>query len=276
MTTSNVLRANLSQCSLVPDESRYWDVFSSWQPLFKNGWKKTNFFFGKKIKADISYVTLKVNLFYFLFNSLLQKRFRTLSNIHRMWSFFTFAKNSILVVWPGSEYTYVFFSQSFGCKFHIPLWNKSQVISSYIPHYILLEKRKQWTFTSNINKDVPMLRKSCLFAIPMTFILSKVFKNGPSKICGGQPLKNLKWCKIIIPCLFANVYSFKQLLEKIQLVDKKKQVVREKTTNVVKAPEDIGGNLIKWFSDNQMKLNTDTCHVLLNSQGPNTIKEIYA
>ena len=60
------------------------------------------------------------------------------------------------------------------------------------------------------------------------------------------------------------------------MVDKKKQVVREKTTNVIKAPEDIGGTLIKWFSDNQMKLNTDTCHVLLNSQGPNTIKEIYA
>ena len=59
-------------------------------------------------------------------------------------------------------------------------------------------------------------------------------------------------------------------------MDKKKQVVREKTTNVIKAPEDIGGNLIKWFSDNQMKLNTDTCHVLLNSEGPNTIKEIYA
>ena len=275
MTTSNVLKANLSQCSLVPDESRYWDVFSSWQPLFKNGRKKTDFFFRKKIKAGISYVTLKVNLFYFLFNSLLQKRFRTLSN-NECGAFLLSQKSSILLVWPGFEYTYVFFSQSFGCKLHIPLWNKSQVISSYIPHYILLEKRKQWTFTSNINKDVPMLRKSCLFAIPMTFILSKVFKNGPSKICGGQPLKNLKWCKIIIPCLFANVYSFKQLLEKIQLVDKKKQVVREKTTNVVKAPEDIGGNLIKWFSDNQMKLNTDTCHVLLNSQGPNTIKEIYA
>ena len=49
-------------------------------------------------------------------------------------------------------------------------------------------------------------------------------------------------------------------------------VVRENTTNVIKALEDIGENLIKWFSDNQMKLNTDKCHVLLNSQGPNTIK----
>ena len=36
-------------------------------------------------------------------------------------------------------------------------------------------------------------------------------------------------------------------------------VVREITTNVIKALEDIGENLIKWFSDSQMKLNTDKC-----------------
>ena len=49
--------------------------------------------------------------------------------------------------------------------------------------------------------------------------------------------------------------------------------VTENTTNVRKyALEDIGENLIKWFSDNQMKLSTDKCYVLLNSQGPNTIK----
>ena len=32
-------------------------------------------------------------------------------------------------------------------------------------------------------------------------------------------------------------------------------VVRENTTNVIIALEDIGENLIKWFSDNKMKLN---------------------
>ena len=42
-------------------------------------------------------------------------------------------------------------------------------------------------------------------------------------------------------------------------------VVRENTTNVIKALDDIGENLIKWFSENQMKLNTDKCHVVLNS-----------
>ena len=48
--------------------------------------------------------------------------------------------------------------------------------------------------------------------------------------------------------------------------------LRENTANFMKALEDIGENLIKWFSDNQMKLNTDKCHVLLNSQAPKTIK----
>ena len=43
-------------------------------------------------------------------------------------------------------------------------------------------------------------------------------------------------------------------------------VVRENTINVIKAHEDIGENLIKWFSDNQIKLNTDKC------QGPKIIK----
>ena len=49
-------------------------------------------------------------------------------------------------------------------------------------------------------------------------------------------------------------------------------VVRKNTINVVKALEDIDETLIKWFSDNQMKLNTDKYRVLLNSQGPNTEK----
>ena len=49
-------------------------------------------------------------------------------------------------------------------------------------------------------------------------------------------------------------------------------VVRENTTNNIKVLEDIGENLIKSFSDNQMKLNTDKYHILLDSQGPNTIK----
>ena len=74
VTTSNVLKANLSQCSLLPSESKYWDVFSSWQPLFRNGRKKTNFFFGRKRKAGISYVTLNVNLFCFIFNDVLKLR----------------------------------------------------------------------------------------------------------------------------------------------------------------------------------------------------------
>ena len=49
-------------------------------------------------------------------------------------------------------------------------------------------------------------------------------------------------------------------------------VVRENTTNVIKSLERYWWKSYKMFSDNQMKLNTDKCHVLLNSQGPNTIK----
>ena len=49
-------------------------------------------------------------------------------------------------------------------------------------------------------------------------------------------------------------------------------VVRENTANVIKALEDIGEYLTKWFSDNQVKLYTDYDHVLLNSQGPKTLQ----
>ena len=49
-------------------------------------------------------------------------------------------------------------------------------------------------------------------------------------------------------------------------------VVRGNKIDVIKTLEEIGKNFIKSFSYNQMKLNTDKCHVLLNNQGPNTIK----
>ena len=53
--------------------------------------------------------------------------------------------------------------------------------------------------------------------------------------------------------------------------DNNPSVIRGNINNTIKALEDIGGNLIKWFLDNQMKLNTSKYNVLLNSQGPNTI-----
>ena len=51
-------------------------------------------------------------------------------------------------------------------------------------------------------------------------------------------------------------------------------MVKENTTNVVKVLEDIGENCLKWFPDNQMKVNRDKYHVLLNNQGPNTTIKI--
>ena len=49
-------------------------------------------------------------------------------------------------------------------------------------------------------------------------------------------------------------------------------VVRDNITDVKKALEEIGESLVNWFSNFEMKLNTDKCHLLLNSQEPNTLK----
>ena len=49
-------------------------------------------------------------------------------------------------------------------------------------------------------------------------------------------------------------------------------LVRDNITDVIKALEEIGESLVNWFSNNEMKLNTDKCHLLLNGQEPNTLK----
>ena len=49
-------------------------------------------------------------------------------------------------------------------------------------------------------------------------------------------------------------------------------LVRDKIKDVIKALQETEKNLVNWFSNNEMKLNTDKCHLLLNSQKPNTLK----
>ena len=49
-------------------------------------------------------------------------------------------------------------------------------------------------------------------------------------------------------------------------------VVRYNIKDLIKALEDIGETLVNLFSNNEIKLNTDKCHLLLNSQKPNTLK----
>ena len=49
-------------------------------------------------------------------------------------------------------------------------------------------------------------------------------------------------------------------------------VVRDNIPDVISALEEIGEKLLIWFSDNQMKLNTDKCHLLLNTQDQNFLK----
>ena len=43
-------------------------------------------------------------------------------------------------------------------------------------------------------------------------------------------------------------------------------VVTDNIPDVISTLEEIGEKLLIWFSDNQMKLNTDKCHLLLNTE----------
>ena len=43
-------------------------------------------------------------------------------------------------------------------------------------------------------------------------------------------------------------------------------VVRDNVPDIISALEEIGEKLLIWLSDNQLKLNTDKCHLLLNTQ----------
>ena len=49
-------------------------------------------------------------------------------------------------------------------------------------------------------------------------------------------------------------------------------VVRDNIADVIKAFEKIGEDLLNWFLNNEIKLNTDKCHLFLNSQEPNMLK----
>ena len=49
-------------------------------------------------------------------------------------------------------------------------------------------------------------------------------------------------------------------------------VVRDNIKDVIKALEEIGESLVNWFSNNEITLNTNKCHVLLNIEEPNTLK----
>ena len=49
-------------------------------------------------------------------------------------------------------------------------------------------------------------------------------------------------------------------------------VVRDNIADVIKALEEIGEDLLNWFLNNEMQLNTDKCHLLLQNQEPNTLK----
>ena len=49
-------------------------------------------------------------------------------------------------------------------------------------------------------------------------------------------------------------------------------VVRDNIKDVIKALEEIGESLVNWFLNNEIMLNTEKYHLLLNSQEPNKLK----
>ena len=51
-------------------------------------------------------------------------------------------------------------------------------------------------------------------------------------------------------------------------------MLRITLADVIKGLEEIGENLVNWFSNNEINLNTYKCHLLLNSQEPNTLKRV--
>ena len=67
ITTTDIKEAKLSDCSILTNHSKYWDVFSSWQPLFKDGRKVKDFSIGKETKANNNYATLNVGFLCFSF-----------------------------------------------------------------------------------------------------------------------------------------------------------------------------------------------------------------
>ena len=49
-------------------------------------------------------------------------------------------------------------------------------------------------------------------------------------------------------------------------------MIRDDIADVIKVLEEIGKNLVNWFLNKEMKLNTNKCNLLLKSQEPNTLK----
>ena len=54
--------------------------------------------------------------------------------------------------------------------------------------------------------------------------------------------------------------------------DKTPFVVRDNKTNAISALKEIGEKILIWFSHNQMKLNTDKCYILLDTQDQNFLQ----
>ena len=58
----------------------------------------------------------------------------------------------------------------------------------------------------------------------------------------------------------------------MQMITQHFRDISDNIIDVIKALKEIGENLVNWFSNNKMKLNTNKCHLLLNIQEPNTLQ----
>ena len=80
----------------------------------------------------------------------------------------------------------------------------------------------------------------------------------------GLILFNLFMCEIF---LFLHEAQFSGYAD-----DNTPFVVRDNISDVIAALKEIGRKLLIWFSDNQMKLNADKCHLLMNTKDQNFLK----
>ena len=70
-----------------------------------------------------------------------------------------------------------------------------------------------------------------------------------------------------------NLFTISEEIDFTSYADDKKRFLPEATPeNVESSLESCSASLLEWFLNNQMKANPEKCHILMNVNGPATIK----